>query len=149
MLAVGTLGPETLALGITAVLGGTNALLMGEELQSNVHHVRYAILSVRCGQVCLRGLIKQKRAAVQCRTAVFCALVRWAKCALVHSRKNLLNNSVLHFLMWGYSRCEGPPDLGSAVGGCLHDLSSGLRDHDNVGLALDRQNGAQIVGQPP
>jgi len=50
VLSVGALGPETLALGITAVLGGTNALLMGEELQSNVHHVRYAILSVRCGQ---------------------------------------------------------------------------------------------------
>ena len=50
MLAVGTLGPEALALGITAVLGRTDALLMGEELQTNVHHVRCAILSVRCGQ---------------------------------------------------------------------------------------------------
>ena len=32
VLAIGPLRPETLALGITAVLGGTNALFMGEEL---------------------------------------------------------------------------------------------------------------------
>ena len=40
MLAVSPLGPEALALGITAVLGGTNALFVGEELQTNVHHNR-------------------------------------------------------------------------------------------------------------
>ena len=34
--------------------------------------------------------------------------------------------------------------LGSAVGGRLHNLSGGLRDHDNVGLALNRQNGTGI-----
>lgn len=50
VLPVGPLGPQALALGITAVLSRTNALLMGEELQTNVHHVRCAILSVRCGQ---------------------------------------------------------------------------------------------------
>ena len=40
MLPVGPLGPEALALGITAVLGGTDALLVGEELKTNVHHDR-------------------------------------------------------------------------------------------------------------
>ena len=32
VLTVGALGPEALALGITAILGGTNALFVGEEL---------------------------------------------------------------------------------------------------------------------
>ena len=36
MLSVSPLGPQTLALGVTAVLGGTNALLMGKELKTNL-----------------------------------------------------------------------------------------------------------------
>ena len=40
VLTVSPLGPQAFALGITAVLGGTNALLMGEELKTNVHHNR-------------------------------------------------------------------------------------------------------------
>ena len=37
-LTISALGAKTLGLGITAVLGGTNALLVGEELQTNVQH---------------------------------------------------------------------------------------------------------------
>ena len=40
MLPVGALGPQALALGNTDVLGGADALLMGEELKTNVHHDR-------------------------------------------------------------------------------------------------------------
>ena len=38
VLTISALGAETLGLGITAILGGTNALLVGEELKTNVHH---------------------------------------------------------------------------------------------------------------
>lgn len=37
-LTVGTLGAKALGLGITAVLGGAAALLVGEELQTDHHH---------------------------------------------------------------------------------------------------------------
>ena len=41
VLTISTLGAQTLALGITAVLGGTNALLVGEELKTDVHHGKF------------------------------------------------------------------------------------------------------------
>ena len=47
VLAVSPLGPSALALGITAVLGGTNALFVGEKLQTNVHHDRMPSFLVR------------------------------------------------------------------------------------------------------
>ena len=37
-LTVGTLGAKALGLGITAVLGGAAALLVGEELKTNTNH---------------------------------------------------------------------------------------------------------------
>ena len=39
VLTIGTLGPKALGLAVTAVLGGTDALLVGEELKTNVHHL--------------------------------------------------------------------------------------------------------------
>ena len=40
VLTVSPLGPQALALGITAVLSGANALFVGEKLKTNVHHYR-------------------------------------------------------------------------------------------------------------
>ena len=37
-LAICTLGAQTLGVGVTTVLGGAAALLMGEELQTDHHH---------------------------------------------------------------------------------------------------------------
>ena len=39
VLTIGALGSKALGLGITAVLSGADALLVGEELKTNVHHL--------------------------------------------------------------------------------------------------------------
>ena len=40
VLPVGALGTQALGLAVTAVLGGTDALFVGEELQTNTNHAR-------------------------------------------------------------------------------------------------------------
>ena len=37
-LTIGALGTQALGLGVTAVLGGAAALLVGEELKTNTNH---------------------------------------------------------------------------------------------------------------
>lgn len=39
VLTISALGAKALGLAVTAVLGGTNALFVGEELKTNVHHL--------------------------------------------------------------------------------------------------------------